>query len=405
MKSKPRDILIKIALALLGTAAALVLVEGLARAVAPAPAGVRYLPDPVLGYRHEPGQTTWVRDGQGEYSARFTTNSRGDPDRERALEKPAGVYRVAVIGDSMVEAAQVASEERFTYLLEQQLNSLVAGRPGDIQAVEVLNFGTAGYGTAQEWLYYREHARRFSPDLVVVMFLPGNDIKNNSYELEVVRSCRPEMAPFFSLAGGTLRLVNDGFYDKALKRFENAAETPREKLKELLSGLRLVELARQSFAAQRQGESGAGQLQQERCQTDTTLQLYDREVQQSSPDWAAAWQVTEAILAEFAADAAADGAAFHLVTATGPWEVQPETRDLVLDPDEEEGYDWEMPHRMTAAMADRLGIAHTSLLPAMKQAARAGTAVHYLYNGHYTPAGHRLAAEALLPVLEPYLRK
>ena len=48
-----------------------------------------------------------------EGEGRFRINSEGMRDRERAVAKPAGSLRVAVLGDSMTEALQVAYEESF----------------------------------------------------------------------------------------------------------------------------------------------------------------------------------------------------------------------------------------------------------------------------------------------------
>lgn len=404
---KAPELLIKISLSFLAFLVTLALVEGMARLLVPAPGNAQFIPDAEVGYRHAPDQRLWVSDETGEFRALFQTNQFGDPDRERTLEKPEGVFRVAVVGDSMVEAAQVSLEERFTYLLERDLTAWVEQEPVPIHKVEVMNFGTAGYSTAQEWLNYRAHIRSFQPDLVLLVFLPGNDIKNNSYELEVVQSCRAEIAPFFQLAGGQeLVLMNENFYEKAQARYQKEEQTLIEVLKETVwKDIRLVSLASQAYAALRSTER-VSQVDEDACQTETTLQLYDPEVQRSSTDWQEAWQITSAIINQFAQDAASDQAAFHLVTVTGPWEVQPETRDLVLPAAEQAQYDWELAHRMTAEMAETLAIPDLQVLPAMQRAVQdEGIAVHYKYNGHYTPEGHQVLAQALFPLLQQYLLK
>lgn len=191
----PRELLGKLSLALFGVLVALVLMEGLARTLSPPPGQIQFLPDAAVGYRHAPNQDLWVRDVFGEYAACFRTNAFGDPDRVRELEKPAGSYRIAVIGDLMVQGSEVVSEERFTDRLEEQLTTWAQTQPVPYRQVEVLNFGVAGYSTAQEWLHYRFHVHRFAPDLVVLVFLPGNDVKNNHYTLEVERSCLRNWRP------------------------------------------------------------------------------------------------------------------------------------------------------------------------------------------------------------------
>lgn len=383
-----------------GIVLALALMELAARLIFPQPGSIAFIPDEVTGFRHQPSQRVWLSDEAGEFEGWFRTNSHGDPDPERSLGKPQGGYRVAVLGDSMVEAAQVPPEQRFTRLLEQALAS--AGGTDDrleqpVQTVEVLNFGVSGFGTAQEWLYYREHVRNFDPDLVLLFFLPGNDIKNNSFELEVRRSCRPEVSPFYRLdADRGLALQNERFFPAVLARYRQADES-------LADRIRLVSLARRAAAAVRSGSLTTGrvaQLDQDACQTETTLELFDPEMQAGDPAWQEAWQVTGALLQQLAADVAQDGAEFQVVTLTGPWEVQPETRSLVLPEAEQAGYDWELPHRMADELITQLGLEYHSLLPAMNRAVQEdGLQVHFLYNGHYTPAGHQVIARELLPRL------
>jgi len=49
-------------------------------------------------------------------------NSHGFRDYERSYEKPQGVYRIVVLGDSYIEGLQVELEKTFTAQLEKMLN-------------------------------------------------------------------------------------------------------------------------------------------------------------------------------------------------------------------------------------------------------------------------------------------
>src|SRR5438309_1056803 len=70
-----------------------------------------YEADETLGYRLIPGMSGWyTREGRSW----VTINSDGFRDVEHTIEKPADVYRIAVIGDSYVEGLQVNREEMFT---------------------------------------------------------------------------------------------------------------------------------------------------------------------------------------------------------------------------------------------------------------------------------------------------
>lgn len=117
---------------------------------------------------------TWrVRD---EIAARYAINAQGwnsgvgDYDEKR---KP-GVGRVAVVGDSYVEALQVAHTDSIGEHLRQELNDR-GGRP-----TEVYRFGISGAPLSQ-YLYMAEReVARYRPDWIVVV-LVHNDL-NESFQ-------------------------------------------------------------------------------------------------------------------------------------------------------------------------------------------------------------------------------
>src|ERR1041384_6895967 len=67
-------------------------------------APIWYQPDALLGWVMRPGAQGWFTH---EGRAYVQVSAEGWRDREHALEKPAGVYRIAVIGDSAAEALQL----------------------------------------------------------------------------------------------------------------------------------------------------------------------------------------------------------------------------------------------------------------------------------------------------------
>ncbi len=56
----------------------------------------------------------------------FTTNSHGMRDRDYPVEKPEGVFRVAVLGSSMDMGWGIGTEETYVNLLEDWLNERAA---------------------------------------------------------------------------------------------------------------------------------------------------------------------------------------------------------------------------------------------------------------------------------------
>ncbi|OQA41872.1 MAG: hypothetical protein BWY49_00196 [Candidatus Omnitrophica bacterium ADurb.Bin314] len=75
--------------------------------------------------------------------------------------KPAGTIRIAALGDSFVFGFGVEDGQAFPALLES----------GDLHR-EVLNLGVPGYGIDQIYLSYREIAKRFHPDIVLIGVFP-----------------------------------------------------------------------------------------------------------------------------------------------------------------------------------------------------------------------------------------
>src|SRR5215212_8999644 len=81
---------------------------------------------PIYGFFHRPGASGWIE--TPEFTSYVSFNSRGLRDREIELAKPAGGYRILVVGDSFVEGAQVPAEDTVSRRLEPLLASAAPGR-------------------------------------------------------------------------------------------------------------------------------------------------------------------------------------------------------------------------------------------------------------------------------------
>src|SRR5262245_56190740 len=77
-------------------------------------------PDKDFGFESTPGgRGIWTT----ERRARLQLNSLGLRDVERDLAKPAGTFRIGLLGDSMVEGAQVSKQATFGAVDEQGLGA------------------------------------------------------------------------------------------------------------------------------------------------------------------------------------------------------------------------------------------------------------------------------------------
>lgn len=128
--------------------------------------------DPWLGWRKKPGaHAVYAR---REYRTDVAINGLGLRDVERAYAAAPGTFRVLALGDSYIEGYSVPLEQTVTQVLEHAL-----ARPGC--PVEVINGGTTGYSTDQEYLFYVHEGEKYAPQ-VVVLFFHYNDILYNGQD-------------------------------------------------------------------------------------------------------------------------------------------------------------------------------------------------------------------------------
>jgi hypothetical protein len=96
----------------------------------------------------------------------LTTNRWGMRDREHPLDKPAGTYRIAVLGPSHVMGSGVADGETFSDFLEERLNGQT--KPGTNICYEVLNFGVPAYSLLSQLFMLEDRAVKFQPDAIFI---------------------------------------------------------------------------------------------------------------------------------------------------------------------------------------------------------------------------------------------
>lgn len=366
-----RRALAAVALVAAATAAGIALAEvALRLAGLGAPMPYRY--DRDTGTALRPG-ADGVQSREGE--ARLRINVSGLRDVEHPVAKPEGVLRIALLGDSFAEAAQVEIEETFFRRLGPALEA--CGAAGG-RRVEVLNFGVSGWGTAQELVALRTKVRDYAPDVVILLVVPTNDLRNNVRALE-----GDPGRPYFVLRD-----------DGALEEDASFRGTPRvlgigstsERVKHLLvENSRIVQLLLTlKTPAPPAGGSFEPGLSPEVFLADPPAA------------WANAWAVTQALVEATAREAAAQGARLWLVSATAGVQVDPDPARRVVP-----GGDPFAPERRLEALAARLDVPYVALAPALaEQAERTGTYFHGFPNtrlgtGHWNADGHRAVAAAI----------
>ena len=158
------------------------------------------------------------------------------------LKPAAGTYRIALLGDSFIEAFEVPYQQTVGEVVERRL-SAARGTP-----VEVLNFGVGGYGTTQELLTLRHEVWKYSPDLILLAVTTGNDISDNYRPLS-----QGSYRPFYEYQGS--RLVLDTTFLGSSEYRSRTLWTRR--LLGLVNHSRLVQLVNRVRHTRRKGDRQA----------------------------------------------------------------------------------------------------------------------------------------------------
>ena len=348
-------------------------------------------PDPVLGARLTPGARGWWTQEDREFVVPVQINQHGLRDVERDYAKAPGVFRVLILGDSFVEAMHVPLDATFPHVLQQQLNGTASGA-----RIEVMGAGVSGYGTASELLYFEREGKRYQPDLVVLAFYPGNDVKNNSPSLE------DKLKPAYATDGALQRVIG---------------EAPRKRLhgwRAWLARSAAYHYVRKVLLTQQPRLADAlvrhGLLQPDVVpsvpQRDGVPVDYGIYATAETPEWQEAWRHTERLLGELQSATAANGARLAIAIVSSRDQVYPQWwREVVDTYPRMQSNTWDLdgPQRRIAAWCLQHDVPCVELAPAFRAAAaRGGEPLHYHHDGHWTVAGHRLAAEVLREFIEQH---
>ncbi len=375
----------RIALVVLGVSAGLIGVEAVLRLAASRSENF-FAHHPIYGWFHIPGREGWF--ASREFRTRVTINSKGLHDREFSYQKEAGVFRILVLGDSMMDAMQVNGRDSFSKVLERLLEQDSRGR------FEVINAGVNAWGTANELLFFRHEGYKYQPDLVLLAFCTCNDIANNSDELSHDLGFSGPV-PVFRLAADGLRLeygLQPSFRDNPVaSRLEPIKGALRrlyvyDKIREAVVGFPSVARLLVRTGVMRDYQSGL------------RGELYGHYSRTYTREWEEAWAVTRALIAEIDLEVARRGARLVVVILTNPEQVHGEIWNEIVDrftlP--EGDMDLDRPDQLLATFLAEEGIPYMRLLPRFRAQARAaGEYLHFRHDGHWTARGHRFAAETV----------
>jgi len=349
-------------------------------------------------YRGIASQPHAVFDYAGEgRSQTIQFNSHGFRDINRSPAKPSGVYRIAVLGDSYIEAPQVAVADRVTEQLEAELNRRAVLAP---LQVEVLNFGFSAYGTMQELQVLKHDVWQFHPDLVILAFLTGNDVQNNCRELQDEKN-----RPYLELRAGEFQesFPYSRGADGVAGQGRRASWWPESRLLGLWNKIRYQRL----MLAKRQAEASRYRTPDgpdaRGIEAGLDLGIY---VPPSEPAWEHGWQITEELLRRFHQECLAHDTDWLLVVLSNGVQTHPdrELRETFCRAMGQSTLFYPEERLQETALRD--GYRILCLAPRMCEIAeRDRVLLHGFDNmqpgiGHWNEQGHRVAARLIADSLQ-----
>jgi hypothetical protein len=376
----------------------------------PEPNPAIWEPHPLLGWWHIPHSGGLFHSNFNEFEAEVQINARGLRDREIGYDNPKGALRVLSLADSFGEALQVNLDQTY----HKQLEGLLADSLS--QPAEVINAGVGGWGTDQEAIFYVAEGFRYQPEVVLLAFFVRNDMVNNYGPLELASVAGSQQKEFFSLSPEG-ELIPPPLREEAKAESILLSAQPQP-LTQPDNGPLLLPLADSLWnwsalyrllvpylrdmpqVVQQVGPSGIlggeGVVRAGHPTTPVHFLVY-----QSPPEaqFEAAWTLTEAIIKRLRHEVESRKARLAVVIIGAPEQVYPAEGERLLANPGLQGVtiDFDWPNRRLNDFLAAENIPHLDLLPVFRHAAADPKTppLHFRHDGHWTVAGHRLAAEAI----------
>ena len=323
---------------------------------------LKFYDNPIFGSTLVPNQKGVFVSETKEYSSEVVVNSQGWPDIEHSFEKPEGIYRILILGDSFVENFQVPFEKRFFRQLQDKLGN----------KFEIIAVGRGNTGTAQQYLMLKEYGFKYKPDLVIQMFLTANDVKNNSSVLQ-----NDPYLPYFSLTqDNTLILITP------IKRSQRKLAS----VKELFKKFRVTELllsVRQKLREKKDNVKFGGY--------PLDYHVYD---QTYSEEYQKAWDVTYKLISETKKETENNNSKYLFIAFPGSEAVEKRKLESLYQTYSKmktAGLDLEKPNKLLSIFCQKENISCLFLHPPE------GT--YNWLDGHWNQTGTDLAALFLYQII------
>lgn len=320
---------------------------------------------------------------EGVYDSLVEYNALGFRGEALPYEKPDDVFRIMLTGDSFIEAREVG----YADTVYAQLNQLVANDTrADGKRVEVFGVGATGWGTLQRYLYYIHEGYRFSPDVVIDLFII-NDVADNNPPVFY-----PSRALDFIVTDTQVQLIREG-----VAVLEPSFDAPKRWFAYLPDWLKqnaLVGFLQEMLAPE--ARPITLNADQTRLHPQTYIYVASPEIE----GYPEGWRRTAQVYALWNARLKADGG--QLMVLNVDISAERITELSTYFPDQQQGWVWDinLPTQRLTDILTPLGIPLINTRQPYKEYAdalgkRPFDALFYVEDGHWNPQGHALSAEII----------
>ena len=208
----------------------------------------------------------------------ITINSQGirvPNDKKKfqySLKKPKNTFRILIFGDSMAEGLQVSFYERFSHIMENELNNCIY-KPQ--KKVEIINFALSGTGQARQFEMQQGFAKNFETDIILAV-VHSNDPRNNYSKLE-----RGIFYPYWTLENGNL-IIDTSF--RSNPDFLKKLKYSNLRMK-IVNKFRVLQLLTQGYEVYLKNKRIKNQKNYYKELYGKSLPYY------LTPDWDEAWKI------------------------------------------------------------------------------------------------------------------
>ncbi len=380
----------------------------------PSNSSVLRVPHPVYGWSLQPyAHSTKNTDGRN-VSVKY--NSKGWRDTEHAIQKKPGVRRIVVLGDSYMEGYTVELRDSLPKVIEQVALEQSIN-------LESINLGVGGYGTLQEYLVFRDAGKRYKPDIVLLGFYIGNDLVDNSLELQNihkensgVKSGRPflriEKLPDWEITTVNYEHSLNVYQDRLKKLEESGADSilgswgTRSALIKIgsvaLENLKYSAIHKLGYADKYfPSRKNQAILQYSADKLLTRVGMY---YCNETNEYADSWRITRKIFERLAAEVQKADAQLIVFSVPARAEVESKLmKETIKRSVAGEKLCLENPiaYKRLSQMLKKLGIPYLNLLPEFKKFHNVSEKKLFYYgDSHWNEAGHQLASEKLFQFLK-----